>query len=187
MPEEPPDDVLAYQHRLTQLNDADLDHDHALLQQVLTDPDELVSDAAITQHLDRVARERHTAAAFTAWVEDHLDALPAGTHRRRRAEQWRTYKQLLDNPAQPLDLDVVDDWTQHRLAEGSHEPSQLWDLSRAGRTRRIRAQAHQRLLRVQHDNASTSTSTEVLQRLANTGLTRQIRTTAQQRLDALSR
>ena len=52
-------------------------------------------------------------------------------------------------------------------------------------TEQRRAQAQERLIHTQQHAASTTTSSEVLQRLATTGRTRRIRTTAQQRLNTL--
>jgi hypothetical protein len=130
------------------LRSARIGAERPILEIVQRDPDRTMREAAIVAHIDRVAGELASEAAFSEWWQNQMDYLQENglPFAARRATEWRLIKQVREGrDFDPQAVTGGTDWLQRSLATETASEDALRVLAAVGRTRRVRAAAKQRL------------------------------------------
>lgn len=113
---------------------------------VMRDRDPVMAESAVVTHLGRRAAHLLTDPGFPDWARAMGAAIGARPFPARRLREWTLLKAITDGgPWSAAELTAASDWCQRTavLSLGSHEALDL--LAAAGRTRRVRNTAAQRL------------------------------------------
>jgi hypothetical protein len=109
------------------------------------DPDAAMAQSAVAKHLDTRARLL-PAHRFTGWARAMTTVLAEHEFVSQRLREWTLLKSIDDGrPWTTEDITAASDWCQRQAAETSTSVSLLAFLATDGRTRRVRADASQRL------------------------------------------
>lgn len=144
-----------YQRALSLAAHEDDLNDLPLLQTVLRDPDSVMAQAAVTQHIASRAGQsvaRRNRDTFARWAATIADTIEPYDFLVRRTREWAIFLALrsdLDGAGtdeQSLaELTQATDWLQRTIAETSTNRAALTELAHHGRTRRVRAMAARRI------------------------------------------
>ncbi|WP_418955432.1 hypothetical protein [Streptomyces tritici] len=143
--EAPPEHArfAAYLAELERVADAD---EFALVTEVLRDPDHAMAQSAVVRHVDRRAAALHLRPDYLRWAEGMAGATGAQhPFLARRLQEWSLFRAIaLGRAWRPDALLGASDWLQRKTAESSSNATALELLTVHGRTRRVRATAHNR-------------------------------------------
>ena len=119
-----------------------------LLDLIGKDADHVMAEAVLAEAIDKVATTLSSLGEFDQWLHDVWEPDVAFTFPRRRAEEWRLYMRIQEDPAMdPAELQESSDWLQRRVATNSESHAALAWLAQHGRTKRTRAAAAESLRR----------------------------------------
>lgn len=119
-----------------------------LIETVLKDPDRAMKTAAVVNHIDRKASSLPTAAGLAEWASAILEPVAGYDFVVRRIEEWILFKRISENNVEELPaLREATDWLQRKVADESTSQPALELLADAGRTKRVRNAAKQKLVR----------------------------------------
>ncbi len=112
---------------------------------ILRDPDPGMAQAALVDHVDRLAAELDALRPFRERV-GHIRAAAAGfDFLQRRISEWELLKRSAEHPEDCApEILQASHWLQRRLADESASPAVLQALAEDGRTRKIRNIARDR-------------------------------------------
>jgi len=126
------------------------DDDAALLDELLTGPDRMSAEAALTSLVDSRAETLGSAAAFADWAAAVVDRIGADTFVARRVREWTLFKTLAEGgPVDILALTAASNWLQRKVVDESGSAAALTVLGQAGRTKKLRNEAKTRAGRLQ--------------------------------------
>ncbi|WP_411102780.1 hypothetical protein [Streptomyces sp. cmx-4-9] len=115
---------------------------------VLRDPDPVMAESAVVTHLDRRAAMLLADEAFPAWAGAMTVVLAGRAFPERRLREWSLLKAITRDEPWPADaLTTASDWCQRTAAQSLTSYAALRLLADAGRTRRVRNAAAERLRR----------------------------------------
>ncbi|MFG1942637.1 hypothetical protein [Nonomuraea sp. NPDC048826] len=145
--QQPSDDVhQRFAHYLRELADVRQEDEAELARSILRDPDAVMAQSAVVQHLDRRAAQLLIADEFADWV--HAMSAVTAEHQFlvQRLREWTLLRAVaVDAPWRPEDLLAASDWFQRTAVHILTSPAALRLLAGEGRTRRVRTTADHRL------------------------------------------
>ncbi|MFD8235009.1 hypothetical protein ACFV20_24410 [Streptomyces sp. NPDC059696] len=145
---EEPAEHARYAGYLAELEQAADGDETGLVGRVLTDPDQVMAQAAVVRHLDRRAAELWPEPVWQEWAVAMARAVGGRPFLLRRLEEWALFRSVaLGLPWRRDDLLAASDWLQLRTAAGA-SPEALGVLAERGRTKRIRSTARAGLARL---------------------------------------
>jgi hypothetical protein len=148
------DEHVRYRLYLSALQGRTFESDMEVLQVVATDPDRAMAEAVFVHQLEAVAKSAASARQFHEWLEAHFVLLSNFDFAHRRAAEWLTCLKIEeDHDSVEIDLSGMSDWLQRRLASNSSSRKIVGDLAASGRTQRVRAEASERLRRLNGETA----------------------------------
>ncbi|MFE2142416.1 hypothetical protein ACFXA3_11820 [Streptomyces sp. NPDC059456] len=113
---------------------------------VLRDRDPVMAESAVVTHLGRRAPRLLTDPGFPDWARAMGAAIGARAFPARRLREWTLLKAITDGgPWSAAELTVASDWCQLTAVQSLSSFEALDLLATAGRTRRVRNTAAQRL------------------------------------------
>ncbi|MCX4524288.1 MULTISPECIES: hypothetical protein [unclassified Streptomyces] len=115
---------------------------------VLRDPDTVMAESAVVTHMDRRAAQLLADERFPGWAGAMGGVLGGRAFPVRRLREWTLLKSI--NQGEPwsvAELSAASDWCQRTAVTLLTSYEALGLLAEAGRTRRVRNAAAQRLLR----------------------------------------
>jgi hypothetical protein len=132
-----------YLNALMQVPDAD---ETALVIEILGDPDQVMAEAAVVQHLDRQASALHLQPQYFTWAQKMTDALDGHPFAAQRLREWSLLRAIThDTPWNVDALTAASNWLQRKVVETAASPQALTVLAEAGRTRRVRNTAKSKI------------------------------------------
>jgi hypothetical protein len=138
VPQDEPDEHLrywAYLSEFAQVAEAD---ELAMVTRVLSDPDLVMAQSAILEHLERRGCDLYLGFAFEPWAEAMARATAGHPLLTRRLQEWSPFRAImLGQPWDPAALLESSGWLQRKVAATpGHEALQL--LADSGPSKRIR-------------------------------------------------
>ncbi|MFG2710837.1 hypothetical protein ACGFX2_09730 [Streptomyces goshikiensis] len=115
---------------------------------VLRDPDQVMAESAVVTHLDRRAAQLLAEERFPEWARAMGAVLEGRAFPVARLREWTLLKSAdQGEPWSVAELPGTSDWCQRTAVALLTSYEALGLLAEAGRTRRVRNAAAQRLLR----------------------------------------
>jgi hypothetical protein len=140
------DEHARYQFYIEALSVVTPENERQLIEALLRDPDRAMKTAAIVDQVDRKGASLPTAEQFATWEGTFHDLVDEYPFVVRRIEEWQLFKQISEDDVSKLSaLPDASDWLQRKVAEESSSQPTLELLAEAGRTKRVRNMANQRL------------------------------------------
>jgi hypothetical protein len=120
--------------------------DGMVLEIIRDDPDRAMSEAAVVNHIDRVARRHISLSEFRQWLLSRSPFFRDMAFAARRSDEWHLFKEISEGQQSEISrLSKATDWLQRKVATEINDIFVLGLLATGGRTRRIRNTAAQRL------------------------------------------
>jgi hypothetical protein len=120
----------------------------ATVAEVLRDPDPVMAESAVVYHLDRRAWQLLDEEAFPGWARAMTAVITGRAFVERRLREWTLLRAVDGGGAWSAEeLTAASDWCQRTAAQSLASHDALALLAEAGRTRRVRNAATQRLRR----------------------------------------
>ncbi|MEU6642426.1 hypothetical protein ABZ863_07730 [Saccharomonospora sp. NPDC046836] len=133
------DEHLRYQFYLDALAATSAAEERVVLTAVLGDNDKVMSEAAVTKHVDRTAGAMGSSSAFTEWARGLSDVFDGVDFTRRRVAEWTLFLRAAEGITPSADdIAAATDWLQRKLATEVSSRDTLELLSSVGRTKRVR-------------------------------------------------
>ncbi|MGH3693493.1 MAG: hypothetical protein ACRDRX_05765 [Pseudonocardiaceae bacterium] len=110
-----------------------------LISVILRDPDHVMSEAALVNHIDRQASVLNSCSSYDGWVSRIVDLISRHGFLVSRIKEWRIFKEVIDGGIGNVDeLCDASDWLQRKVAHEATSRAVLETLARVGRTKRVR-------------------------------------------------
>ncbi|WP_040815488.1 hypothetical protein [Nocardia concava] len=123
----------------------------AVIRAILSDPDDVMADAALVGHLDHRAAQLLTEATFPDWAFRMSATIANRDFLTRRLNEWTLLRSIVLNTAWTTEsVLAASNWFQYKATDLASTPAALTLLATHGRTRRIRAAAIRRLTQREH-------------------------------------
>lgn len=140
------DEHARYQLYLTVMPSSDSSTEHDLMARIMRDPDQVMSEAAITHYIDDKASSISTSEQFITWSTGVRNLVKGHQFLVQRINEWILFKTLKDGRQVLSDeLTGATDWLQRKIASELDSPHALEVMASFGRTKRVRNLARIRL------------------------------------------
>ncbi len=114
----------------------------ALLASVLTDPDQVIAEAAVSEHIERRATALLRAPGFVEWAARVAPVVDGHPFLSQRLQEWTLLRAITrTDPWSPAALLGASDYLQRLVTTHTNCPEALTLLAESGKTRRIRSTA----------------------------------------------
>lgn len=119
--------------------------DRALIEVVLHDPDVGMAESAVGEHVERRAASRE---GFAEWAASIADLVAGHDFLTTRIAEWLVVLGVVDGRTDLVEAVIeASDWCQRTVVATVESDAVLRRLAEAGRTKRVRNAARQRLSR----------------------------------------
>ena len=140
------DEHARYQTYTDSLSLASPSEEHELIVAVLRDPDSVIAEAAVANHIDRQASILCSRSSYSAWTAQVVDLMSQHNFLIRRMEEWKLFKEIMEVGIGNVDaLRNASDWLQRKVSQDAVSRAVLEKLAEIGRTKRVRNLASSRL------------------------------------------
>ncbi|MEV4317334.1 hypothetical protein [Actinocrispum sp. NPDC049592] len=114
----------------------------ALVASVLTDPDQVIAEAAVSEHIERRATALLRCQGFAEWAARVAPVVDGHPFLTQRLQEWALLRAITrTEPWSPAALLTASDYLQRLVTTHTDCPEALTLLAESGKTRRIRTTA----------------------------------------------
>jgi hypothetical protein len=147
------DEHARYQMYLNALSSASPLEERELIATVLRDPDGVMAEAAVANHIDRQASILHRRSSYDTWTTRIVDLLNQRDFLMGRMKEWKLFKEIMEDGTANVDaLRDASDWLQRKVSQDATSQAVLEKLAEVGRTKRVRNVAISRSKHTLGDN-----------------------------------
>jgi hypothetical protein len=132
-----------YRRALADVPEAD---ETSLVTLILTDPDQVIAEAAVSEHIERRATALLRCPGFPEWAARVTPAIDGHPFLTQRLQEWSLLRAITrTEPWSPAALLTASDYLQRLVTTHTNCPEALSLLAESGKTRRIRTTAQAKM------------------------------------------